>query len=187
MFESFRQSLNDLLDRATPPEERRAVLGRMKQTLVQARMGLDDLRGGAAATSQRLNAERRELETMRRRKAAAAAINDSETVALSEKYEALHAERAEVLRKKLEAQEAELGMVEREVGEMTAELKQAMLGAGAGANSIADEARAEADSVLDDGSNVAEEIDAISRAGRRSARESEAEQRLAELKRRMGK
>lgn len=187
MFESFRQSLNDILDRATPPEERRAVLSRMKQTLVQARMGLDDLRGGVASTRQRLDIETRELETMRRRKAAAAAINDAETVALSDKYETLHAERADVLRKKLEAQEAELGMVEREVGEMTTELKQAMLGAGASASSIADEARAEADSVLDDSRNVAEEIDAISRAGRRSARESEAEQKLAELKRRMGK
>lgn len=187
MFESFRQSLNDILDRATPPEERRAVLSRMKQTLVQARMGLDDLRGGVAATRQRLEIETRELETMRRRKAAAMAINDAETMALSEKYETLHAERAEVLRKKLEAQEAELGMVEREVGEMTTELKQAMLGAGPGTSSIADEARAEADAVLDDSNNVAEEIDAIGRAGRRNARESEAEQKLAELKRRMGK
>jgi hypothetical protein len=187
MFESFRQSLNDILDRATPPEERRAVLARMKQTLVQARMGLDDLRGGVATTRQRLDIESRELETMRRRKAAATAINDAETVALAEKYETVHAERAEVLRKKLEAQEAELGMVEREVGDMTTELKQAMLGAGANPSSIADEARAEADSVLDEGKDVAEEIDAISRAGRRSARESEAEQKLAELKRRMGK
>ena len=187
MFESFRQSLNDILDRATPPEERRVVLARMKQTLVQARMGLDDLRGGAAATRQRLDVETRELETMRRRKTAAAAINDAETVALSEKYEVLHAERVEVLRKKLEAQEAELGMVEREVGEMTAELKTAGLGAGGASSSIADEARAEADAVLDEGSDVADEIDAISRAGRRNARESEAEQKLAELKRRMGK
>ncbi|CAN5512788.1 hypothetical protein BH09GEM1_BH09GEM1_16830 [soil metagenome] len=187
MFESFRQSLNDILDRATPPEERRAVLTRMKQTLVQARMGLDDLRGGVTATRQRLDVETRELETMRRRKAAALTINDVETLALAEKYETLHGERAEVLRKKLEAQEAELGMVDREVAEMTAELKTAMLGAGGGSSSIADEARAEADAVLDHGSDVAEEIDAISRAGRRSARESEAEQKLAELKRRMGK
>ncbi len=188
MFESFRQSLNDLLDRATPPEERRAVLTRMKQTLVQARMGLDDLRGGVATTRQRLDVETRELDTMRRRKGAAAAINDSETVALSEKYETLHAERAEVLRKKLDAQEAEFGMVEREVGEMTAELKTAMLvGAGGASSAIADDANAEADAILDDGKGVADEIDAISRAGRRSARELEAEQKLAELKRRMGK
>ena len=187
MFESFRQSLNDILDRATPPEERRAVLARMNQTLVQARMGLDDLRGGVGVTRERLDVETRELETMRRRKAAAVAINDAETVALAEKYETLHAERAEVLRRKLEAQEAELGMVEREVGAMTSDLKQAMLDAGGNPSSISDDARAEADAILDDGKGVAEEIDAMSRAGRRSARESEAEQKLAELKRRMGK
>jgi hypothetical protein len=187
MFESFRQSLNDLLDRATPPEERRAVLARMKQTLVQARVGLDDLRRGVTTTRMRLDVEVRELETMRRRKTAAAAINDTETVALAEKYESVHAERADVLRKKLEAQEAELAIGEREVGEMTAELKQAMLGAGATAGSIDADARAEADSVLDAGENAAEEIDAMSRAARRSARDSEAEEKLAELKRRMGR
>lgn len=187
MFDSFRQSLNDLMDRATPPEERRAVLTRMKQTLVQARMGLDDLRGGVAITRQRLDAEGKELETMRRRKAAATAINDAETIALSQKYEAMHAERADVLRRKLDAQEAELAMVDREVAEMTAELKQAMTGGGATTGSLSDDASAEAEAVLDSSINVAAEIDALGRAGRRSAREAEAEQRLAELKRRMGK
>ena len=187
MFESFRQSLNDLMDRATPPEERRAVLTRMKQTLVQAKMGVDDLRGGVAITRQRLDADTRELETMRRRKVAALAINDAETVALAEKYENIHAERADVLRRKLEVQETELGMVEREVAEMTAELKQAVTGAGSAAGTIGDDARAEADAVLDHGEGVADEIDALSRAGRRTAREAEADQKLAELKRRMGK
>ena len=186
MFDSFRQSLNDLMDRATPPEERRAVLTRMKQTLVQARMGLDDLRGGVAITRQRLDAEGRELETMRRRKVAATTINDAETIALSEKYEAMHAERADVLRRKLDAQEAELAMVDREVAEMTVELKQAMAG-GATTGSLTDDGLAEADAALDASSTVADEIDALGRAGRRSAREAEAEQRLAELKRRMGK
>ncbi len=186
MFDSFRQSLNDLMDRATPPEERRAVLTRMKQTLVQARMGLDDLRGGVAITRQRLGAETKELETMRRRKAAATTINDAETIALSEKYEVTHAARADVLRRKLDAQEAELAMVEREVAEMTAELKQAMTG-GATTESLTDDGLAEADAVLDSSTHVADEIDALGRAGRRSAREAEAEQRLAELKRRMGK
>ncbi|MDB4889834.1 MAG: hypothetical protein JWL61_1689, partial [Gemmatimonadetes bacterium] len=64
MFESFRQSLSDLMDRATPPEERRAGLARMKQTLVQAKMGLEDLRQGVVVTRQRLEVEIRELETM---------------------------------------------------------------------------------------------------------------------------
>ena len=187
MFESFRQSLNDLMDRATPPEERRAVLTRMKETLVQARMGLDDLRGGVIITRQRLDVETRELDTMRRRKSAATAIQDAETVALAEKYEVMHAERADVLRRKLEAQEAELGMAERDVSEMTAELKRAVLGAGSTAGDVSGDARAEADAVLDGGAGVAGEIDALRRAGTRSAREADADAKLAELKRRMGK
>lgn len=185
MFDSFRQSLRDLMDRSTPPEERRAGLARMKQTLVQARMGLDDLRGGITATRQRLASEQRELETVRRRKGQATAINDLETVALAEKYEALHAERTDVLTRKLSAQEAELAMVEREVAEMTAALKGAMLGAGA-SPPLATE-QAEVDEIVDGGGNVAQEIDALGRASARSAREAEADRQLAELKRRMGK
>jgi hypothetical protein len=186
MFESFRQTLRDLMDRATPPEERRAGLSRMKQTLVTARMGLDDLRGGVTVTRQRLEAERRELETMRRRKGYAQGINDAETVALAEKYEAQHAERVDVLERKLDAQEAELAIVEREVGEMTAELKQAMLGVP-GAPSVEDAAAAEVEAALGRSPDIASELDAMGRARARAERESDAEQRLAELKRRMGK
>ena len=185
MFDAFRQSLRELMDRATPPEERRAGLARMKQTLVTARMGLDDLRGGVKVTRQRLETEQRELETMRRRKGLAAGINDAETVALAEKYEAHHAERAAVLARKLEAQEAELAMAEREVAEMGAELKSAMLGAAPSGVPLD---RGVADDIgLDDGTRMAEELDAMGRARARSDRESDAERRLAELKRRMGK
>ena len=186
MFESFRQTLRDLMDRATPPEERRAGLARMKETLVTARMGVEDLRGGVAVTRKRLDAERRELETMRRRKGYAQGINDSETMALAEKYEAHHAERVAVLERKLDAQEAELAIAERDVTQMTAELKQAMLGVP-GAPSVNDAAAAEVDAALDESSSIASELDAIGRARARSEREAAAEQRLAELKRRMGK
>ena len=184
MFESFRQSLRDLMDRSTTPEARRAGLAQMKQTLVQARMGLDDLRGGIEQTRQRLAAEERELETVRRRKALAAGINDQETVMLAEKYEVLHAERTDVLSRKLAVQGSELAMVEREVAEMTSALKSAMLGAGA---SPLQADSAELDAMLDGGADVAQEIDALGRASARSARDAEAERLLAELKRRMGK
>ena len=184
MFESFRQSLRDLMDRSTTPEARRAGLAEMKQTLVQARMGLDDLRGGIEQTRQRLAAEQRELETVRRRKGQAAGINDQETVALAEKYEVLHAERTDVLVRKLAVQESELAMVEREVADMTTALKAAMSGAG---SSPLPTDSAELDSMLDGGANVAQEIDALGRASARSAREAEADRLLAELKRRMGK
>ena len=140
-------------------------------------------------TRQRLEVEVRELETMRRRKTAATGINDAETVALAEKYEGLHAERSEVLRRKLEAQEAELAIAERDVSEMTAELKRAVAGGGAPSSTLGTNAaaRAEVDAALDSGGNVADEIDALGRAGARSAREADAERQLAELKRRMGK
>ena len=184
MFDNFRESLRDLMDRSTTPEARRAGLAQMKQTLVQARMGLDDLRGGIEQTRQRLAAEQRELETVRRRKGLAAGINDQETVQLAEKYEVLHAERTDVLSRKLAVQESELAMVEREVAEMTAALKSAMSGAG---TSPLQADTSELDSMLDGGAEVAQEIDALGRASARSAREAEAERRLAELKRRMGK
>jgi hypothetical protein len=190
MFDSFRQSLRDLMDRATPPEERRAGLARMKQTLVTARMGLDDLRRGLAVTRERLLREQQELETMRRRKGLAAGINDAETLALAEKYETHHAERAGVLARKLEAQEAELAIAERDVAEMTAELRNAMAGipgAASRASAIDTEAAAEAEAAADDRSDIASEIDALGRANARSAREADADARLAELKRRMGR
>jgi hypothetical protein len=190
MFDSFRQTLRDLMDRATPPEERRAGLARMKQTLVTARLGLDDLRAGVAATRARLEVERRELETVRRRKGLAAGISDAETVALAEKYEKHHAERVEVYVRKLEAQEAELVIAEREVAEMAAELKGAMLGtAMPGSTSGADAraAAAAADEAAGDASGIAAELDALGRARARSERDADAERRLAELKRRMGK
>ncbi|HEX7981443.1 MAG TPA: hypothetical protein VF461_22725, partial [Gemmatimonadaceae bacterium] len=134
-----------------------------------------------------LAAEQRELETVRRRKGLAAGINDQETVQLAEKYEVLHAERTDVLTRKLAVQESELAMVEREVAEMTTALKSAMSGAGAPPLK-AESAEAELDSMLDNsGADVAQEIDALGRASARSAREAEAERLLAELKRRMGK
>ena len=187
MFEHFRQSLRDLMDRSTPPEERRAGLAQMKQTLVQARMWLDDLRAGIAQTRQRLAAEQRELETVRRRKGLAAGINDTETVGLAEKYESLHAERTGVLERKLSAQEAELALLEREVGEMTTALKGALSGATTGSPLPSADETAELDAMLDGSAKVAEEIDALGRASTRSARDAEADRALAELKRKMGK
>ena len=128
VFDGFRRSFDDLLSRATRPEERRIVASRMKDTLVQARMGLDDLREGLEKARQRLTAEERELETIRRRKQLAEGINDRETVDIAVKYEQMHVERVDVLRQKVTAQEAELMLAERDVETMSAELKAVMAG-----------------------------------------------------------
>ena len=193
MFDDVRQAFRDLL-RGTPPsgDARRSIVAQMRETLVQARMGLDDLRKGVEETQARLKRERTELETVRRRKELAQGINDAETIAIAERYEKQHTERVSLLERKLETQEAELAMVEREVGEMNAEFKLAAAGGTPGVSAgSSSNAGAEAEQAVNDamGENAGlrDEIDGLARARRRANAETEADEKLAALKRRMGK
>jgi hypothetical protein len=189
MFENFRQALNALRSRGTPPEERRALLGHMRETLARAKAGVEDLRDGLGKARARLAAERRELDTVRRRKRMAAEVNDAQTVSVAERFEVHHAERALVLEQKVAVQERELALAEAEVLEMTRAFKSAAAGAGApgaAAGPSIDEAAArEVDEAL--AGPQAADFDNLGRAQAREQRDAEAERRLAELKRRMGK
>jgi hypothetical protein len=203
VFESLRKSINDLLSRSTPPEDRREVVARMRDTLVQAKMGLQDLRDGLVKSRQRLEQEQREVETVQRRKRLAEQIGDTETVQLAEQYEQLHAEKVKVLTRKLEAQESELTLAEREVAQMMTELRAAASGIGP----MPDRAAASMSAAMDEleselgggergtsgagrgggGGPLREEIDALSRSRSRADREADAARKLEELKRRMGR
>ena len=184
MFEQFRDALRALRTGAVHPSERRPMISHMRDTLVQARVGLADLRTSLETTRARLEAERRELETVRRRKGLAAGINDAETVTIAERYETQHAQRVTVLEQKLAVQEAELAMAEREVEEMTAELKLAAAGVG----SVASTSTAQPDVAADpEAERLQQELDSLARARRRAATEAEADEKLAALKRRMEK
>jgi hypothetical protein len=189
MFENFRQALNALLSRATPPEERRALLGHMRETLARAKAGVDDLRNGLEQARKRLAVERRELDTVRRRKRMAADVSDAQTVSVAERFEVHHAERVVVLEQKVAIQEQELALAEAEVLEMTQAFKSAAAGAGppgaAAGPSIDDAAAREVDEALA-GSESAD-FDRLRRSQAREQRTADAERRLAELKRRMGK
>jgi len=170
--------------RATKPEERRDALARMKDSLIQAKLGVEDLRGGLAKTRARVEAERRELDTVRRRKTLAEGIHDQETVDLAAAYEARHVERLDVLQARLDAQERELALAEREFTEMTAEFKRHALGAvppASTAGVVPDPLAAET------GESAREELDALARDRAKATRDEDAERRLEELKRRMGK
>jgi hypothetical protein len=191
VFEDVRQAFRELLNGNVPPEARRAALSDMRATLVRAKMALDDLREGIAVTRKRLVVERGELETIRRRRVLAEGIGDKETVDVATRFEAHQSERVALFEKKLEVQEGELALVEGEVEEMTAQYKAANAGVGWGM--AAGSAPSTAD-VGDDGSGRAsgdpgldQELDTLDRARRRSASEAEADARLAELKRRMGR
>jgi hypothetical protein len=189
MFENFRQALNTLLSRGTPPEQRRVLLGHMRETLARAKAGVEDLRDGVERTRGRLAAERRELETVRRRKRMAAEVGDAHTVSVAERFEIHHAERVLVLEQKVAVQERELGLAEEEVLEMTRAFKSAAAGAGppgTGTGPSIDEAAArEVDEAL--AGPQAGDLDDLSRTRNREQRDADAERRLAELKRRMGK
>ena len=187
MFEKLWQSLGDVARGTAPPEDRRDAMVRMKETLVRARMGLDDLRDGVRVTEERLVAERAEVATAERRRMLAERIHDVETVALADRFAKQHGDRVDALTAKLAAQQQELALVAREVEEMSAELRATAAGIGpAGASSSLDAERAADDAADPDGS-LASTMDAMGRAQRRAAQEQHADDQLAELKRRMGK
>jgi hypothetical protein len=180
MFENLRRSLRDLLDANAAQGAASPSLGQMRETLVQARVGLAEMRQGVEESRLALVAKRRELETVRRRKTQAEAISDAETVRVAERYETELASRIDVLARKLGVQEEELALGEREVGEMTAELRKAIGGVGP----VPTEA---IDPLADADSAALDELSALERSRKRAARDANADERLAELKRRMGK
>ena len=182
--DSFRKSLEDLMNRAPPPDDRREIARRMRETLVLAKVGLAEMRESLERACARLAGEERELETVRRRRQLALDIKDTETVSVADKYEATHAERVELLRKKVAVQEDEVRLAESDVESMNAELHAAAAGTGAYAPHVPTSETPDSDAAS---APLASEIDALGRARARAERYADAEVKLEELKRRMGK
>lgn len=197
MFEQLRASFRAMLAAARSPDDRREVLADMKTSVVRARMGLDDLRAGISEAERRLATGRAELDTIRRRRVMAEQIGDAETVSVAERFEALQVERVGVLERKLDTQQAELALVEREVAEMTTDLRRAMDGVplrdvATGetpreAATAASAVESGLDDMLDPDAALRGQIDALGQQQARSAREADADARLAALKRKLGK
>lgn len=183
MFDGLRSSIEDLLNARTSPGERAEQVRLMKQALVQGRLAVEDLQSGVSHTRVRLESERRELATVQRRRELAAGIADQETVDIALKYEAQHGERVAVLETKLRAQEAEVALVERELAEMTAQLRSAAAGVG----DAPPPRMSDSDLGLRDDSSLNGELSELRRASERAAREKSAEEKLEELKRKMGR
>jgi len=176
MFDELKQSLREAMGRVSSPEENRAVVTLMRDAIVEAKISAASMRDGITETGKRLNLERQSLETARRRGQLAAGINDSETARIAVEYESKHAERVTILERKLAAQEEELALAEREIGGMTQQLKAAGAGVPPGGTSPrAPETDSDA------------EVSRLKRDIDRAARTAQAEDQLAELKRRMKK
>lgn len=121
MFESLKARLDRMMAEAGPRDRQGLLAG----ALVEAKAAVLAMRDALAATDAQLSAERQALADAARRRELAAGIDDAETVAIADRFAAKHRERAELLARKREVQLGELALAEREVAEMTAQLRGA--------------------------------------------------------------
>lgn len=191
VFENIRDAFRELLQQRPDADTRRDALAHMRETLVRARVGIQDLRSALEDTERALKKEREQLETTRRRRSLAEGIGDMETVQVAARYESQYEERVLVLERKAEAQRDELALVEREVSEMTADYKLASKGGIPGlGNSGSSGSPYEGGGAADPGAEDDEamrEFDALRSRRSHADREARADEMLEALKRRMGK
>ncbi len=133
MFESFRARLDHLFAEQGARPDARAYAAGLRDAVIEARAAVGVMRDALAASDRELAAEQRQLEDAERRGRLAAGIPDAETVAVAERFAARHRERVGVLGRKLGVQRDELAMAERELAEMTAQLRGAQQGRVPGA------------------------------------------------------
>ena len=188
MFERLREALRAALEAATPPDDLRALVREMREAVVRAKAGVQELREGLERTETELAAERQRLADAERRGRLAAEIQDHETVRVAARFAAKHRERVAVLERKVAAQRDELALAERELSDMRAQL------AAAERDRPAAEARRGAERAwrdLEAAGGVRPDLDLsdepLRREMDRAAREAAAERRLQELKKRMSK
>ena len=125
MFEKLRQTIESILDAATPPADARDVVGKMHEAVVETRAALMGMKEQLENAERRLAKEREELADAERRGKLAEGIGDTETVEVAQRFVAKHQERVNVLTRKVEAQRAELALAEREFVQMREQLKKA--------------------------------------------------------------
>ncbi len=130
---------------------------------------LERLRSDLRETERELRLERQHLGDAERRGRMAEQIEDRETVDVARKFVSRHSERVAVLERKAEALRAEVALVERDLAELAERGDRGDSGVGASSAGMPDE------DIL-----LKVQLD-------RAAREAEAETRLRELKKRMGK
>lgn len=177
MFDEWKKAWRDAVDNfrreAGLAEAGAGAAGAVRE-VYGARAALRQLELEARRAARELAREREEEETCRRRESMAARIGDAETARIAADHAARHSERAQILARKVEVLEAELGLRTRELREM-----ETMV-AAAGGDTTAD---APPRSVADPGAREREDTDF--HRMERAARERAAEARLEELKRRM--
>lgn len=154
----------------------------MKQTLALARLARNDLREAAVRSAERLAAARGELATIERRGELARQIDDHETVAVAERFAETQRATIALLERKTAVSQDELALSEHTVSQMETELR-GVTGIGPMPN-VAGASGATPGAAPDGAPGVdASDFRGLDDAARAQA----ADERLAELKRRMGR
>lgn len=167
----------------------------MKQALAAARLARDDAWAAVALTEQRLGAARAELATITRRRALADGIGDTETVAVADRFARAQEDTIALLERKLAVQRDEAAFEGRTVDEMESELRLATGRPGVAPSDGAPSASADLPPRDDVASGSPHDDPATHREVDERAfgvldherRAREASERLAALKRRMGR
>lgn len=124
----FRESMaafRSELGRREPEDQVAELLSAMKREMVAARADLPLHREEVERSQRAVQRERAELEACERRKGMAERIGDEETARVAEEFAARHRERVLVLEQKAQAAEAELALRTREIEEMKARYQEA--------------------------------------------------------------
>jgi hypothetical protein len=182
VFDGLKARLDRLL-RDRGGSDPRAYAAGLREALVEARLGITEMRRALAAAEAELESERKQLADAERRGRLAAAVPDAETVAIAERFAGRHRERILVLERKVVVQRDELALAEREVQEMTAQWRSASRG-GPRSESLDDAWR---DLEAAGGSRSTDESDQISADLDRRKREQAVEAQLEYLKKKMGR
>lgn len=151
----------------------------MKHTLALARVSRDDVRAAYVVSMQRLDVARTELATILRRGDLARQIDDTETVEVAARFAESQRETIAVFERKVAVQHEELVLTERTVSEMESDLR--------GVTGIGPTPSARGNLDTDDGADPPHVDSADYRPLDDAARAQSADERLAELKRRMGR
>jgi hypothetical protein len=188
MFKRLRDALERALEAATPPPDLGAIASEMREAVIEQKAGVRLMQEELAKAEQQLALHRTEIDTATRRRDLAAGINDAETVAVAEKYLARHQERFAVLERKVAAQSEELSLAERDLAEMTTQLQEA---ARRNPKLTSEQSAQAAWNELGQGGMDRPETDLEGELlkGRmeRAAREAQADAKLEEMKKRMGR
>jgi hypothetical protein len=122
-FDGLRARLERLF--ADAPADR---AGALREALVEMRTGVGEMKDALARTEGELAAERQHHDDAVRRRGLAESIGDTETVEVAERFVSRHSQRNDVLDRKLAVQRDELAMAERELEELTAQVRSTAAG-----------------------------------------------------------